>query len=63
MKCRAEFRQVHNKLRTTKVIYKDLIRIYFSLRYGDSPPSIMTHFESDLDERLQMALRDHRKIG
>ena len=37
--------------------------MFSPLRCGDSPPSRVTHFGSELDGRVQMAWRDQRKIG
>ena len=39
------------------------MRIFSALRCGDSPPSRVTHFESELDDNVQMAWKDQRKIG
>ena len=63
IKRREEFRQVHKKLRTAKVIYEGFMRILSALRCGDSPPSKVTHFESELDDKVQMAWKEQRKIG
>ena len=63
IKRREEFKQIHKKLRTAKVIYEGFMRMFSALRCGDSPPSRVTYFESELDERVQLAWRDQRKIG
>ena len=39
------------------------MRIFSALRCGDSPPSCVTHFESELDKRVQMAWKEQREIG
>ena len=58
IKRREEFRQVHKKLRTAKVIYEGFMRIFSALRCGDSPPSRVTHFESELDDKVQRAWKE-----
>ena len=63
IKRREEFRRVHGKLKTEKVIYERFMRIFISLRMGDAPPSPATHYDSALDMMVQRAWDEQRDIG
>jgi len=63
IKRREEFRQIHGKLKTAKIIHEGFMRIFISLRIGDVPPSSVTHYDSGLDRMLQLDWDTQRATG
>ena len=61
IKRREEFRRTHGKLKTAKVVYEALMRIFSSLRCGDAPPSKLSYFDSDIDKEVQKAWVDQKR--
>lgn len=45
------------------VVYEGFMHILISLRCGDSPPSKVAYFESDIDKGVQKAWIGQREIG
>lgn len=60
---REEFKRVHGKLKTAKVMYEGLMRIFSSLQCGDEPPSKVTYFDSAIDKTVQKAWVEQKNIG
>ena len=54
--------KTHGKIRTAKVIYDALLNIILSLKNA-SEPILQTHFDSEIEQQLQLAWEDQRKIG
>jgi len=63
IKRREEFKRVHCKLKTARVIFEVFMIICISLRCGDAQPSRVTHFDSDLDKVVQKAWEEQWEIG
>ena len=63
IKRREEFKRAHGKLKTAKVVYQAMMRIFNSLRCGDAPPSVLSYFASDIDIEVQKAWTEQKKIG